>query len=147
MPFSFHIVGTHEGLADNEATKGSSDRSFGLIFVVVFTMIELRSIISSSCVRWWSLAIALVFAGVALAGPSLLGPLNRLWTMFGLLLSRIVRPVVMGLLFFVVITPIALIMRATGKDQLHLEFDPKAKSYWIERSPPFPAPESIKNQF
>ena len=66
MPFSFHIVGTHEDLADNEATKGSSDRSFGLIFVAVFTAIERRSIISSSCVRWCALAIALGFAGVTI---------------------------------------------------------------------------------
>ena len=64
MPFCFHSVGAHEGLAENEASKGSSDRSFGLIFVAVFTTIERRSIISSSCVRWCALAIALGFAGV-----------------------------------------------------------------------------------
>ena len=138
---------THERLSDNETVKGSSDRSFGLVFAAVFTIIGLWPLFSSSGVRWWSLAIALVFAGVAFARPSLLAPLNRLWTKFGLLLNRIVSPLVMGLLFFVVITPIALIMRATGKDQLHLKFDPKAKSYWIERKPPGPAPESIKNQF
>ena len=98
---------THERLSDNETVKGSSDRSFGLVFAAVFTIIGLWPLISSSGVRWWSLAIALVFAGVAFARPSLLAPLNLLWTKFGLLLNRIVSPLVMGLLFFVVITPIA----------------------------------------
>ncbi len=140
-------IGTHERLSDNEVIKGSSDRSFGLVFAVVFTIIGLWPLISSSGVRWWSLAIALVFAGVAFARPSLLAPLNLLWTKFGLLLNRIVSPLVMGLLFFVVITPIALIMRVARKEMLNLKFDRKAKSYWIERTPPGPAPESIKNQF
>ena len=140
-------TGTHERLADNEEIKGSSDRSFGVVFAVVFTIIGLWPLISSPNVRWWSLAIAFAFAGVAFVRPSLLAPLNRLWLKFGLLLNRIVSPLVMGLLFFVVITPIGLIMRAAGKDLLNLKFDPKANSYWIEREPPGPAPESIKNQF
>ena len=139
-------ISTHERLSDKETVKGSSDRSFGLVFAAVFTIIGLWPLFSSSGVRWWSLAIALVFAGVAFARPSLLAPLNRLWTKFGLLLNRIVSPLVMGLLFFVVITPIALIMRVAREDLLNLKFDPKAKSYWIERKPPGPAPESIKNQ-
>jgi predicted membrane metal-binding protein len=140
-------IGTHERLADSEAIKTSSDRSFGLVFAAVFAIIGLWPLISGDGVRLWSLIIAAIFAALALARPTLLAPLNRLWTRFGLLLNRVVSPLVMGLLFFVVITPIALIMRATGKDLLHLKFDRKAKSYWIEREPPGPAPESIKNQF
>ena len=77
----------------------------------------------------------------------LLAPLNRLWFRFGLLLNSIVSPIVMGLLFYLIITPFALFMRLTGKDLLHLRRDPEAASYWIQREPPGPAPDTIKNQF
>jgi hypothetical protein len=93
------------------------------------------------------LAIALGFAGIAMVRPALLAPLNRLWTKFGLLLHKITSPVIMGFLFFVVIAPFGLVMRCLGKDLLHLRFDPAAASYWIERVPPGPPPETIKNQF
>ncbi len=141
------LAGTHERLSEDEVVKGSSDRSFGLVFTAVFTLIGLWPLLSGEGVRWWSLAVALIFAALAIARPSALAPLNRLWTRFGLMLNRIVSPLVMGLLFYLIITPFALIMRAVGKDPLRLEFDPGAESYWIEREPPGPAPESIKNQF
>ena len=141
------LAGTHERLSEDQVVKGSSDRSFGLVFAAVFTLIGLWPLLSEDGVRWWSLAIALMFAAPAIARPSALAPLNRLWTRFGLLLNRIVSPLVMGLLFYLIITPFALIMRAAGKDLLRLRFDPGAESYWIEREPPGPAPESIKNQF
>ena len=140
-------IGTHERLADNEAVKGSSDRSFGVVFTVVFAIIGLWPLLDDAGVRWWSLAIAAGFAAVSTVWPSLLGPLNRLWLKFGLLLNRIVSPLVMGLLFYLVVTPIALLMRILGKDPLRLKRDSKAHSYWIERDPPGPAPDSIKNQY
>lgn len=140
-------VGTHERLTDTEAVKGSSDRSFGVVFAMVFTVIGLWPLLDGEGVRWWSLAIAAGFALVSAVRPGLLGPLNRLWLRFGLLLNRIVSPLVMAMLFYLVVTPIALAMRIAGKDPLRLKRDPEAKSYWIERDPPGPEPDSIKNQF
>jgi hypothetical protein len=138
---------THERLAEDGGVKSSSDRSFGIVFAALFGIIGLWPLLDDGGVRWWSLAIALVFAAVATARPGLLAPLNRLWFRFGLLLNSIVSPIVMGLLFYLIITPFALFMRLTGKDLLHLKHDPKAQSYWILREPPGPSPETIKNQY
>jgi hypothetical protein len=91
--------------------------------------------------------VAAVFAVLALLWTAALAPLNKLWTKLGILLYRIVSPVVMALLFYVTVTPIALLMRVLGKDPLRLRRAPDAASYWIDRTPPGPAPESMKNQF
>jgi hypothetical protein len=91
--------------------------------------------------------LSLAFAGVALVRPALLTPMNRLWTKFGLLLSKIMNPLVLGILFYATVVPIGLLMRATGKDPLRLKFDRAAPSYWIVREPPGPPAESMKNQF
>lgn len=138
---------THERLADDGAVKASSDRSFGIVFAVVFAIIGLWPFLFGGTLRWWSLAVGAAFLAVALIRPGALAPLNRLWTKFGLLLNRLVSPLVMGLLFFVVITPFALVMRLAGKDLLRLKRDPDAKSYWVLREPPGPSPETIKNQY
>ena len=99
----------------------------------------------------WVLALFLHVAGIflllALAAPAFLGPLNRLWTKFGLLLHRIVNPVVLGLMFYIAVVPVALIMRLLGKDPLQRRFDPQADSYWQPRNPPGPAPKSMVDQF
>jgi len=87
-----------------------------------------------------------VFA-VAMLAPTLLAPLNRLWTRFGLLLHRIVSPVVLGIMFFLVVTPMGLLMRAFGKDPLRLRFEKDLPSYWINRNPPGPAPDTLDHQF
>ena len=88
-----------------------------------------------------------VFLVAALFFPPLLQPLNRLWTKFGLLLHKVVSPVVLGIMFFLVITPIGLLMRSLGKNPLQLRFDDDARSYWVHRRPPGPAPDSLKDQF
>ena len=139
--------GTHESFREGDAVKGSSNRSFGIVFAVVFAIIGLFPLIGGSSVRWWSLIVAGVFLALAFAAPKLLSPLNRLWMRFGLLLHRIVNPLVMALLFFLVVTPIALLMRLFGKRPLHLETEPDAESYWIPRDPPGPEPETMKQQF
>jgi hypothetical protein len=98
--------------------------------------------------RWpYWLGAAVVAALVALAVPKLLGPLNKGWTQLGLLLFKVVNPVVMFILFATTIVPIGLLRRALRKDSLRLRFEPDAPSYWIPREPPGPAPESMKNQF
>lgn len=139
--------GNHESFRQRDEIKGSSDRAFGIVFTVVFAVVGLFPLIGGAPPRWWSLIVAFGFLAAALVYPKCLGPLNRLWMRFGLLLHRIVNPVVMGFLFFLVVTPIALIMRLIGKRPLHLELDPGARSYWIDRDPPGPSPETMKQQF
>lgn len=129
------------------AVKIGSDRSFGLVFAVVFTLIALLPLLAGHSPRWWALAPAALFAAIALVAPRLLHPLNRLWFRFGLLLHHVVTPVMMGLLFFLTVTPVGLLMRACGKDPLRLKRDPAATSYWIAREPPGPTGESMKQQF
>ena len=95
----------------------------------------------------WALPVAAAFLVISYTYPKVLAPLNLLWMKFGLLLHKVVTPVILGLLFFATITPIGLLARACGKDFLRLRLDRGAKSYWIERAPPGPPPQSMKNQF
>ena len=127
--------------------KSSSDRSFGIVFTVFFAIIALLPLLHGHPLRLWALSLAAVFLLLALLLPASLAPLNRLWTKFGMLLHHIVSPLALGILFFLVVTPIALVMRILGKDPLRLRLDRSAKSYWIERTPPGPAADSLKNQF
>ncbi len=127
--------------------KTSSDRGFGLVFTAFFAIIAGLPLVHGHPPRWPLLAVAVVFLSLALIKPGILAPLNRLWTKFGELLHRLMNPVIMGLMFFVVLTPMALLMRLTGKDPLRLRLDHDTDSYWIPRQPPGPPPESLKNQF
>ena len=137
----------HESYQRKEDVQGSSNRSFGLVFAVVFAIVGIFPFAFGGAIRLWSLAVAALFLVLALAAPAILAPLNRLWLKFGLLLHRVVNPVVLGIMFFAVITPTGLLMRLFGKDPLRLKFDKSVKSYWITREPPGPAPESLKDQF
>ncbi|MBR9972771.1 SxtJ family membrane protein [Magnetospirillum sulfuroxidans] len=124
-----------------------SERSFGFIFTAVFAIIGLWPLKSGGDIRLWALAVAVLFLIVALARPALLKPLNLIWFKFGLLLHSIMTPLIMGLLFFLTVTPVGLLMRATGKDPMRLKRDASAASYWIPRDPPGPKPDSMKTQF
>ena len=137
----------HESLVRDEAVTGSSDRAFGIVFTVVFVIVGLWPLLGDGGVRPWALITAGSILAVSVVYPSLLAPFNRLWTRFGLLLHRITNPLIMGLVFFVTVTPTALIMRLLGKDPLHRKIDREAASYWIDRRPPGPSPETMKNQF
>lgn len=137
----------HENLTRDSPTKGSSDRSFGFVFAGVFLIIGAAPLVFGHPMHPWSLAIGAVFGVVAAVAPALLAPLNRLWTRLGLLLHKIVSPVVLGVMFFLVITPMGVIMRLLGKDPLRLRFERAAKTYWIERTPPGPPADSFIDQF
>jgi hypothetical protein len=131
-----------------EVEKQGSDRAFGYVFAVVFALIGLFPLWRLDAPRWWALAIAIGFAAVAVAAPHMLGPLNRAWLAFGKLLHRIVSPLVMGAVFFVAVTPTALIMRLRGHDLLLRRLRPDLPSYWIEREPAaLPQSETMKKQF
>ena len=137
----------HEDFNREDSVAAGSERTFGIVFFVVFLIIGLWPLLFGSTLRIWSLSIAAVFLLVAIIRPTLLSPLNRVWFLFGLLLHKIVTPVVMGIIFFLTVTPTATTMRMMGKDLLHRRLDPNARTYWIERQPPGPSPESMRNQF
>lgn len=137
----------HEDLNRDQHVEGSSDRSFGLVFAAVFLVIAGMPLFHGEALRWWSVGAAAAFALVALAKPALLAGLNRLWMKLGVLLGKVVSPIALGILFYVVITPIGVVIRLTGKDPLRLKFDPDTDSYWIPREPPGPPPGSMNNQF
>ncbi|WP_440677890.1 SxtJ family membrane protein [Candidatus Pelagibacter sp. HIMB1611] len=127
---------------DNIENK-STNRSFGLVFFVVFFIIGLYPIFNSQDIRVWSLIISFIFLILGFLNSKILTPLNRLWFKFGIILGRFISPLVMGIIFFFVVTPIGLLMRIIGKDVLNLKFN-KDKSYWIEKKGP---KSKMKNQF
>ena len=126
-----------------EDIKISSNRSFGIVFFVVFLLIALYPLINSEGIKIWSLLISLIFLILGLLNSKILTPLNKLWSKFGIFLGKIISPIIMGIMFFLVVTPIGLIMRLFGKDVINLKFDSN-KSYWIEKTEP---KSNMKNQF
>ena len=123
--------------------KISSNRSFGIVFFIVFLLIGTYPLLNSDNVRIWSLIISIVFLILGLLNSKILLPLNKIWFKFGILLGKIISPLIMGLIFFVVVTPIGLLMRLFNKDLLSLKLN-KNKSYWIEKNEP---KSKMKNQF
>lgn len=137
----------HEDLTREQYVEGSSDRSFGLVMAAVLLLVALGPLRHGHTPRWWALAVAVVFALLAVAKPALLARLNRLWMKLGILLGKVVSPIALGILFYGVLTPLAMVIRLTGKDPLRLKLEPGADSYWILRKPPGPPPDSMTNQF
>ena len=123
--------------------KLGSNRSFGIVFFIVFILIAFYPLINQGEVRIWSIVISLFFFILGIANSKILTPLNRIWFKFGLFLGKIISPIIMGIIFFLVVTPIGLIMRIFGKDVINLKFDSN-KSYWIEKTEP---KSNMKNQF
>ena len=127
----------------SENVKISSNRSFGIVFFVVFLLIALYPFTYNGELRIWSLTVSLIFLFLGVLNSKFLTPFNKLWFKFGLLLGRIISPVIMGLIFFFVVTPIGLVMRMFKKDLLNLKFN-KNKTYWINKTGP---KSKMKNQF
>tara|TARA_B100000242_G_scaffold216642_1_gene158175 strand:+ start:804 stop:1187 length:384 start_codon:yes stop_codon:yes gene_type:complete len=123
--------------------KISSNRSFGIVFFIIFFLIALYPLLSDQEIRLWALIISAIFLILGLLKSKLLTPLNKLWFRFGIFLGKIITPIIMGIIFFIVVTPIGLIMRLIGKDLLNLKYN-KEKSYWIEKDGP---KSKMKNQF
>jgi hypothetical protein len=118
-----------------------------LLFTVVFLLVGLWPLLRMAPPRWWAVALSVLCLVLALAWPAGLAPFNAAWMRLGAILHRIVSPLVLGMLFYLTVVPTGLVMRALGKDPLRLRFDRAAPSYWIERQPPGPAPDSLRNQF
>ena len=136
---------THEHLQSKDDVKLGSERAFGVVFAVVFAIIGLLPLLFDGGMRVWSLGVSAGFLAVALIVPRALKPLNIVWFKFGLLLHKVINPIIMGGMFFLVITPIGLLMRATGKDPLLRKLDPAAKTYWLPRDAKKAG--TMKNQF
>ena len=123
--------------------KIGSNRSFGIVFFVVFLIIAFYPIVNDGTLRVWALIISLVFIGLGLLNSRILTPLNKIWFKFGIFLGKIVSPTVMGLIFFLVLTPTGMFMRIIKKNFLNLKFD-DSKSYWIKKDE---IKSKMKNQF
>jgi len=138
---------TNESIQSHRKVTVGTERNFGIVFAVVFAIIGLVPLYRGGAVRWWAIAIGLVFLICAFLAPWLLRPLNLLWFKFGLLLHHVVNPIVMGGVYFVAVVPMGLFVRALGKDLLRLKFDKAAASHWIPRDPPGPPPGGMTKQF
>ena len=123
--------------------KINSNRSFGIVFFVVFLLIAFYPLLQGNDLRIWSLIISLIFLTLGLLNSKILTPLNKMWFKLGLFLGKIISPLIMGIIFFIVVTPIGIIMRLFNKDLLNLKYN-KEKSYWIKRMGP---KSKMKNQF
>ena len=123
--------------------KISSNKNFGIVFFIVFLLIGIYPFLNGNDFRIWSLLISFVFLVLGLINSKILTPLNKLWFKFGLFLGKIVSPLVMGFIFFIVVTPTGIIMRLMRKDLLNLKYNQK-KTYWIEKEGP---KSKMKNQF
>ena len=118
---------------DSDKIKISSNRSFGLVFFVVFLIVSLWPLTSVGSIRIWSAIISAVFLILGLINSRLLTPLNVFWFKFGMILGAIISPIVMGIVFFLVVTPTGFILRIMGKDLLNKKYDKEKETYWIKR--------------
>lgn len=139
-------IRTHDTITREHDVVMGSEKSFGIVFAVVFALIGLFPLLHGGETRLWSVTVAALFLAAAFSKPEILVPLNRLWFKFGLLLHKIVSPIIMGAVFLLGIVPTGLIRRALGKDSMRLK-KPEGETYWIKRDPPGPDAESYKRQF
>jgi hypothetical protein len=125
-------------------TEQGSEKSFGIVFSIVFLIVALYPLINSEDFHLWAFIVSAIFLILAIIAPRTLSGLNKLWFKFGLLLGSIIAPIVMALVYFFTVLPTGLIMRLLGKDLLNQKLDKNAKSYWIKRTDPM---GSMKNQY
>lgn len=142
-------IRTHETINREHDAEMGSEKSFGIVFAVVFSLIALLPLLHGEGfgdLHWWSFGVAAAFGALAFLMPEVLKPLNILWFKFGLLLHKIVSPVIMFGVYLLAIVPTGLIMKALGKDLLNVKKSDK-DTYWITRDPPGPDKESYERQF
>jgi len=120
-----------------------SNKNFGIVFAIVFLIISFWPLLKGEDIRYWSLIISFIFFILALVNSKILTPLNKIWMKFGILLGKIVSPIVMGIVFFFVVTPTGIIMRILGKNLLNLKKN-NQNTYWIKKDN---KNNNMKNQF
>ena len=123
--------------------KIGSNKSFGLVFFIFFLIVSFYPLVNGEEIRKWALVFSIIFLVLGLTNSKILNPLNKLWFYFGIFLGKIMSPVIMGIIFFLVVTPIGLLMRLFRKDILNLKFNNKT-TYWIEKNGP---KSKMRNQF
>ena len=123
--------------------KVSSNKSFGIVFFIVFLIIALYPMIKDGDIRLWSLILSLIFLILGLINSIILTPLNRLWFKFGIFLGKIISPIILGIIFFLVVTPTGFLLRLFGKDVINLKYN-NNNSYWIKKNGP---KSKMKDQF
>ena len=123
--------------------KVGSNRSFGIVFFVVFFLIATYPLLSKGDVRFWSLFISIIFLILGILNSKILSPLNKIWFKFGIFLGKIVSPIILGTIFFLIVTPTGLLLRLFGKDVINLKYN-NNNSYWIEKTGP---KSNMKDQF
>ena len=128
----------------NQKIKISSNKSFGIVFFIIFLLIALWPLLNYENIRIWSLIVSIIFLALGLINSKILTPLNKLWFKFGILLGSVVSPIVMGIIYFGIVTPIGILLRLTGKDVLNLKRNENKKSYWIKKDK---NDSNMKNQF
>ena len=126
----------------NKKIKMSSNRSFGLVFFAIFLIISIWPLLDDKDIRIWSLIVSLIFLILGILNSNLLKPFNKIWFKFGIFLGKIVSPIIMGLVYFLVVTPTGFIMRFLGKDLLKLKKN-KNNTYWLTKN----YKSSMKDQF
>jgi hypothetical protein len=137
----------HENLTRDDHAAPGSERSFGLVMSIVLSSLGLLNWLHGGIAWFWLWIACALFAFAGLLRPTVLAPLNRAWSRLGLLMHFIVEPLVLGLVFYGVVLPIGLLMRAKHRGPLHLRIERDRTSYWIKREPPGPQPHTMKNQF
>lgn len=123
--------------------KLPTNRNFGLVFFIIFLFISLYPLLKNENIRYWSLTISLTFLILGIINSKLLTPLNKAWIKFGIFLGKIMTPIVMGLIFFLVVTPTSIILKIIGKDVLRLKKN-KSETYWLTKEE---AKSTMKDQF
>ena len=127
----------------NQKIKIGSNKSFGIVFSIVFLVIAFWPMLNGNEINYWSLAISITFLILGLTNSKILTPLNKIWFKFGILLGNVIAPIVMGIIFFLIVTPISIIMKLLGKDLLNLKKN-NNNSYWIEKNN---QKSKMKNQY
>jgi Saxitoxin biosynthesis operon protein SxtJ len=136
-----------EGQRTEENLRPGSDRNFGLVMAGAMAILGALPLLRLAAPHWWLIGVAVAFAALALIVPRALHPLNYAWFRLGLLMHRVISPLIIGAVFFLCVTPIGVIMRLFGKDVLSLRRRADLPSYWIVRDPPGPEPGTMTNQF
>jgi hypothetical protein len=140
-------MSANEPIVQRRRIAAGSNRTFGVVFAVIFGIVALWPMWSGHGPRLWAGIAAGLFLLPALFAPRLLAPLNRAWFQVGMALHKVVNPIVMGVIYYGTVVPVGLILKLRGKDLLRLRREPDARSYWIERDPPGPAKGSMTKQF
>ena len=132
---------------DRTSSTGSSDRQFGLLGGAILAAAAVWPVLSGGKLRAGLLAFGFLLAGIGLVWPRLLKPVNRVWQLLGMALGRVTNPLVAGVLFVVVITPLGVLLRRMGRLSVQLRTDPRTRTYWQEKSNPASPGERMRWQF